>query len=98
MKIINSLIVSAAILGAGSAFAGDDPATEYLKQSHLISADSASAEVVNREPVGNLDPATDYLVESGLLDAPTVRVEGGLSEGPATAIAPDVKYWEAPAS
>ncbi|MBA1149619.1 hypothetical protein H0Z60_21470 [Ectothiorhodospiraceae bacterium WFHF3C12] len=98
MKIISSLIVSAAILGAGSAVAAEDPVTRYLKDNHLISADTSGAEVVNRAEVGGLDPATGYLVESGLIEAPTLRVDGVLENAPATAISPEYKYWEAPAS
>jgi len=98
MKTIKTLVFATTIMTAGSAFAMSDPATEYLKDSHLISADTAAAVVVQRSPVSDLDAATAYLVKSGLLDAPTMetRIEG--EQTAVNGISPDLNYWEAPAS
>lgn len=98
MKTIKTLAIATTLMATGSAFAMSDPATEYLKDSHLISADAAAAMIVERAPTSGLDPATEYLVKSSLLDAPTVEVEVDGQRTAAAAISPDLKYWEAPAS
>jgi len=70
MKTAYRLVVAAALLGSGSAFAAD-PGDQYLTAQGLLDVPVTAGNVVNQSVADGVDATTRYLFEAGLVEAPT---------------------------
>jgi len=75
MKALNKLVIAAAILGSGSAFAATGPVDQYLMDQGLLSADSTPGTVIDTAPADNISPVTRYLSNAGLVEVPVVTAQ-----------------------